>query len=79
MRTKNRQEQDRELILFRKKDSELSVSLMYFMGIKVLLSALNTVPQCCNFILPHRFVDKTDGVVIHGMLSSKDFLCRNVK
>lgn len=53
-------QQDRELILFHKKDSELSGSLMHFMGIKVLLSALNTVPQSCNFILLHRFVDKTD-------------------
>lgn len=53
-------QQDRELILFHKKDSALPGSLMYFMGIKVLLSALNIVPQSCNFILLHRFVDKTD-------------------
>lgn len=52
--------QDRELIRFHKKDFELSGSLIYFTGIKVLLSAINTVPQSGNFILLHRFVDKTD-------------------
>lgn len=53
-------QQDRELILFHKKDSELSGSLTCFKGIKVLLSAINTAPQSCYFILLHRFVDKTD-------------------
>lgn len=54
-------QQDRELILFHKKDSELSASLLHFTGIKVLLSTLSTAAQRRNLILLHRgFVDKTD-------------------
>lgn len=70
MRTKSRREQrDRfrrsvgriaSSSDFTKKDFELSGSLIDFTGIKVLLSAINTVPQSGNFILLHRFVDKTD-------------------
>lgn len=54
-------QQDRELILFHKKDSELSASLLHFTGIKLLLSTLNTAAQRRNLILLHRgFVDKAD-------------------